>query len=108
MQMVEEYRRRREVVYDLLKDIPGIKTNYPEGAFYFFPDVSAYFGKSDGTTVIRNGDDFCMYMLEHAHVSLVPGGAFGAENCVRLSYAASEKELVEAIGQMRKALEVLR
>jgi len=108
MQMVEEYRRRREVVYDLLKDIPGIKTNYPEGAFYFFPDVSAYFGKSDGTTVIRNGDDFCMYMLEHAHVSLVPGGAFGAENCVRLSYAASEKELVEAISQMRKALEVLR
>jgi aspartate aminotransferase len=108
MQMVEEYRRRREVVYDLLRDIPGIKTNYPEGAFYFFPDVSAYFGKSDGTTVIRNGDDFCMYMLEHAHVSLVPGGAFGAENCVRLSYAASEKELVEAISQMRKALEVLR
>jgi aspartate aminotransferase len=107
-EMVEEYRKRREIVYNLLKEIPGIKTNYPEGAFYFFPDVSAYFGKSDGKNVIRNADDFCMHMLEHAHVSLVPGGAFGDENCVRLSYAASEKDLIEAIGQIKKALENLR
>lgn len=108
LHMVEEYRKRREIVYNLLKEIPGIKTNYPEGAFYFFPDVSAYFGKSDGTTVIRNADDFCMYMLEHAHVSLVSGGAFGAENCIRLSYAASEEEIVEAIGSVRKVLERLK
>ncbi len=107
-QMVEEYRRRRDIVYKLLKDIPGIKTNYPEGAFYFFPDVSAYFGKSDGTTVIKNADDFCIYMLEHAHVSLVSGAAFGAENCIRLSYAASEKEITEAIGNIRKVLERLK
>lgn len=107
-QMVAEYRRRREIVYQLLKDIPGIKTNYPEGAFYFFPDVSAYFGKSDGTTVIKNADDFCIYMLEHAHASLVSGGAFGAENCVRLSYAASEQDITEAIGSIRKVLERLK
>lgn len=108
MEMVEEYRRRREIVYGLLKDIPGIKTNYPEGAFYFFPDVSYYFGKSDGKTVIKNADDFCIYMLENAHVSLVSGAAFGAENCVRLSYAASEQEIVEAIGNIRKTLEGLK
>lgn len=106
-EMVEQYRRRREIVYELLKEIPGIKTNYPEGAFYFFPDVSSYFGKSNGSTLIQNADDFCMYMLEHAHVSLVPGGAFGDDKCVRLSYAASEEELVTAIGQMKSALEVL-
>lgn len=102
--MVDEYRHRRDLVYNLLKDIPGIKTNYPEGAFYFFPDVSSYFGKSDGTSTIKNGDDFCMYMLEKGHVALVPGGAFGADNCVRLSYAASEKDLKEALKRMKTAL----
>lgn len=102
--MVEEYRQRREIVYELLKEIPGIKSNYPQGAFYFFPDVSSYFGKSDGPRTIRNGDDFCLYMLEEAHVSLVPGGAFGEDNCVRLSYAASEKDLREALKRMKEAL----
>jgi aspartate aminotransferase len=102
--MVEEYRKRRDIVYNLLKEIPGIKSNYPEGAFYFFPDVSYYFGKSDGQTVIKNADDFCIYMLEHAHVSMVAGDAFGDENCVRLSYAASEKELIQAMGQIKDAL----
>ena len=108
LKMVEEYKKRREIVYNLLKEIPGVKTNYPEGAFYFFPDVSAYFGKSDGTTVIKNADDFCLYMLEKAHVSLVSGGAFGEDNCVRLSYAASENDLVKAIGQLKKVLETLK
>ncbi len=102
--MVDEYRHRRDLVYNLLRDIPGIKTNYPEGAFYFFPDVSSYFGKSDGTSTIKNGDDFCMYMLEKGHVALVPGGAFGDDNCVRLSYAASEKDLKEALKRMKAAL----
>lgn len=106
--MVDEYRKRREVVYNLLREIPGIKTNYPEGAFYFFPDVSSYFGKSDGTTVIKNADEFCLYMLEKAHVSLVSGGAFGDENCVRLSYAASEEDLVKAIGQLKQVLANLK
>src|SRR5688500_11549710 len=102
--MVEEYRNRREIVYKLLKEIPGIKANYPEGAFYFFPDVSAYFGKSDGSFTIKNADDFCYYMLEKAHVSLVPGGAFGDEKCVRLSYAASEKDLKEALKRIKETL----
>lgn len=106
--MVEEYRKRRDIVYNLLKEIPGVKANYPAGAFYFFPDVSAYYGKSDGQRTIKNGDDFCLYMLEVAHVSLVPGGAFGDENCVRLSYAASEKELIEAMKRMKDALAKLK
>src|SRR6187549_1400569 len=102
--MVEEYRNRREIVYNLLKEIPGVKANYPEGAFYFFPDVSTYYGKSDGTTTVKNGDDLCLYLLENAHVSLVPGGAFGDEKCVRLSYAASEKDLKEALKRIKNAL----
>ena len=106
--MVKEYHHRRDVVYNLLIDIPGVKANYPQGAFYFFPDVSYYFGKSSGTMTIKNGDDFCLYMLETGHVSLVPGGAFGDENCVRLSYAASEKDLVEAMKRMKGALANLK
>jgi aspartate aminotransferase len=103
-QMVTEYRKRRDIVYNLLKEIPGVKANYPEGAFYFFPDVSYYYGKSDGTRTIKNGDDFCLYMLELGHVSLVPGGAFGDEKCVRLSYAASEKDLTEAMRRLKTTL----
>ncbi len=103
-QMVEEYRKRRDIVYNLLKEIPGVKSNYPQGAFYFFPDVSAFFGKSDGKRTIANADDLCLYLLEEAHVSLVPGGAFGDENCIRLSYAASEQELRTALASMKEAL----
>ncbi len=106
--MVKEYHHRRDVVYNLLKEIPGVKANYPQGAFYFFPDVSYYYGKSSATMTIKNGDDFCLYMLETGHVSLVPGGAFGDENCVRLSYAASEKDLVEAMKRMKNALANLK
>lgn len=106
--MVEEYRRRREVVYNLLKDIPGVKSNYPQGAFYFFPDVSSFFGKSDGTTKVKNADDLCIYLLEKANVSLVSGGAFGDENCVRLSYAASESDLRTALQRIKDALALLK
>lgn len=106
--MVKEYHKRRDVVYKLLKEIPGVKANYPQGAFYFFPDVSAYYGKKDGDKVIKNGDDLCLYILEKGHVSLVPGGAFGEEKCVRLSYAASEKELIEAMSRLKKALGELK
>ena len=108
LKMVEEYKNRRAVVYNLLKEIPGIKSNFPQGAFYFFPDVSYYYGKSDGEKTISNGDDFCMYMLEKAHVSLVPGSAFGDDDCVRLSYAASESELREALGRIKKTLAGLK
>jgi aspartate aminotransferase len=102
--MVDEYKKRRDIVYNLLKEIPGVKANYPEGAFYFFPDVSAYYGKSNGTRTIKDGDDFCLVMLETAHVSMVPGGAFGDEKCVRLSYAASEKDLREALRRIAETL----
>lgn len=108
LKMVEEYNNRREIVYKLLKEIPGVKANYPQGAFYFFPDVSYYYGKSDGEKTIKNGEDFCMYVLDKAHVSLVAGGAFGEENCVRLSYAASEKELVEALKRIKETLSHLK
>ncbi|HYC86114.1 MAG TPA: pyridoxal phosphate-dependent aminotransferase [Chryseosolibacter sp.] len=107
-QMVSEYKKRRDIVYDLLRDIPGVKTNLPQGAFYFFPDVSAYFGKSDGALTVKNADDFAFYMLDKAHVSMVPGGAFGDEKCVRLSYAASEQELREAMKRMKDALAKLK
>jgi aspartate aminotransferase len=106
--MVEEYHKRRDIVYNLLKEIPGVKSNYPQGAFYFFPDVSSFYGKSDGTSKIKNGDDLCLFLLEKAHVSLVPGGAFGDENCLRLSYAASEKDLREALKRMKEALATLK
>lgn len=106
--MVEEYRKRREIVYNLLKEIPGVKSNFPQGAFYFFPDVSSFFGKSDGTTLVKNADDLCIYLLERAHVSLVSGGAFGDENCVRLSYAASESDLRNALQRIREALGKLK
>jgi aspartate aminotransferase len=106
--MVAEYKKRRDIVYQLLKEIPGVKTNLPQGAFYFFPDVSSYFGKSNGTTKIKNADDFAMFMLETAHVSMVSGGAFGDDNCVRLSYAASEKDLREAMKRMKDALATLK
>lgn len=106
--MVAEYHKRRDIVYNLLKEIPGVKANYPQGAFYFFPDVSSFYGKSDGDRKINNGDDFCLWMLEKGRVSLVPGGAFGDENCVRLSYAASEKDLMEAMKRMKEALATLK
>lgn len=106
--MVTEYHKRRDIVYSLLKEIPGVKANYPQGAFYFFPDVSFYFGKKDGDAVIKNADDFCFFMLDKGHVSLVPGGAFGDEKCVRLSYAASERDLVEAMSRMKNALASLK
>jgi aspartate aminotransferase len=106
--MVDEYKKRREIVYQLLKEIPGINTNLPQGAFYFFPDVSSYFGKSDGKTTVKNADDFAMFMLETAHVSMVSGAAFGDEKCVRLSYAASEKDLREAMKRMKDTLATLK
>jgi aspartate aminotransferase len=106
--MVEEYKKRRELVYKLLREIPGLKANYPQGAFYFFPDVSHFIGKSDGSYTIQNGDDLCLYLLDKAHVSLVPGGAFGDPNCIRISYAASEKDLVEALRRLKEVLAGLK
>lgn len=103
-EMAAEYLKRRELVLGLLRDIPGIKTHVPEGAFYFFPDVTAFFGKSAHGHTVANADDLCLYLLAVANVSLVTGSAFGADNCVRISYAASEAELVEAMKRIKKAL----
>lgn len=103
-EMAEAYFRRRELVMGLLKEIPGIKTHVPEGAFYFFPDVTYFFGKSAHGHTVEDADDLCLYLLDVAHVSLVTGGAFGAPRCIRLSYAASDEELVEALKRMKKAL----
>ena len=102
--MTKEYLRRRDLVMELLNEIPGIRTPLPMGAFYFFPDVSYYFGKSDGTHSIQNSDDLCMYILDEAHVALVTGAAFGAPDCVRISYAASEENLREAIKRIKEVL----
>lgn len=103
-EMADAYLRRRGLVLDLLRDIPGIKTHVPEGAFYFFPDVTAFFGKSAHGHSVKDADDLCLYLLDMANVSLVTGGAFGAPNCIRLSYAAADEELVEALKRIKKAL----
>ncbi len=105
--MVSAFQKRRDLLLEKLNEIPGIKTYLPEGAFYLFPDVSSYFGKSDGKTTIRNATDFSLYLLEHAHVALVTGEAFGDARCVRLSYATSEKLLLEAVKRIKSALKQL-
>ncbi len=102
--MVDEFYSRRNLVLDLLKDIKGIKTNEPKGAFYVFPDVSSYFGKTIDGFRIDNASDFSMFLLEKANVATVTGDAFGAPNCIRLSYAASTEELKEAFKRIKNAL----
>lgn len=102
------YLRRRNLVVGLLRDIPGFKVNMPDGAFYAFPDVSYYFGKSDGNITIKDADQLCMWLLETAHVALVGGGSFGAPNCLRLSTAASDEALTEAVARVKAALANLK
>lgn len=98
------FLKRRELVREALGAIPGFKVNNPQGAFYIFPDISAYFGKSTGDKVIKDADDFAEYLLMDAHVAVVTGTAFGAPNCFRLSYAASEEQLKEAIERIKTAV----
>lgn len=102
--MVDEFKSRRELIISLLAKIPGIKLNQPQGAFYVFPDVSAYFGKTLRGKNIENASDFALYLLEEAHVATVTGDAFGNGDCIRISYAASEENIKEAIGRIAKAL----
>ena len=102
--MVEEFEQRRDLILQLLGEIPGLKLNRPEGAFYVFPDVSAYFGKNLAGTPINDANDVALYILEKAHVATVSGAAFGAPNCIRISYAASQEEIKTAIGRIQKAL----
>jgi aspartate aminotransferase len=98
------FKRRRDLFYNLLKDIPDIKINLPEGAFYLFPDLSAYYGKKFNGKVIKDDVDLSTYLLESVYVSTVPGGAFGNEKCIRFSYATSDERLIEATKRIKEAL----
>jgi aspartate aminotransferase len=106
--MIEAYKSRRSLVHKLLSDIPGFKVNEPKGAFYFFPDVSDLFGKKHSNGIIQNDIDFCNYLLEEALVGVVPGVAFGNDQCIRISYATSEEILSEAMQRIKKAVEKLK
>ncbi|MFN3138893.1 MAG: pyridoxal phosphate-dependent aminotransferase [Allomuricauda sp.] len=102
--MIDKFHERRDLVLQLLGEIDGFNLNVPEGAFYVFPDISAFFGKSLNGVAINNASDFSLYLLEHANVATVTGEAFGNPNCIRISYAASENELKEAIKRIKDAL----
>ena len=99
--MIDEFHQRRDIVLQLLGEIEGFNVNVPEGAFYVFPDISTFFGKTLNGVTINNASDFSLYLLEHANVATVTGEAFGNPNCIRISYAASEKELREAIARIK-------
>ena len=107
-EMTEEFTRRRAKVLEIIKDIPGFKCFAPEGAFYIFPDVSYYYGKSDGETVITGASEFCMYLLNTANVSSVMGDAFGEPNCVRFSFANSMNNIERAWVRIKEALAKLK
>ncbi len=105
--MVDAFKKRRDLVLGLLAEIKGVKTNKPEGAFYVFPDISSFFGKSSDGQTIKNADDMAMYLLNNGHVAVVGGDAFGDPNCIRISYATSEDILKKAIARIKTSLEKL-
>ncbi|WP_395784913.1 pyridoxal phosphate-dependent aminotransferase [Aquirufa sp.] len=107
-EMKAAYDRRRKLVVGLLREIPGFKVNMPEGAFYAFPDISYYFGKSDGTTTINDSDDFCTWLLNEAYVATVAGSGFGAPDCMRISTAAADEQLEEACARIKTAVAKLK
>lgn len=106
-EMVKAFRTRRDLLLHLMQDIPGLKCNKPEGAFYLFPNVTYFYGKKNGDCLIQNGDDLCLYLLDRAQVALVPGSAFGDPSCIRISYATSEEQLTEAMRRIKVALSEL-
>ena len=107
-EMKAAYDRRRKLVVEKLREIPGFKVNMPDGAFYAFPDISYYFGKTDGTTVIKDSDDFCSWLLADAFVATVAGSGFGAPDCMRISTAAADEQLVEACDRIKAAVAKLK
>ena len=107
-EMRQAFERRRNLLVGLLREIPGLEVNVPDGAFYLFPKCSSYFGKSDGTNVINTSTDLAMYLLEQGHVAVVGGDAFGAPEYFRLSYATSEEKIKEAAKRMAEALALLK
>ena len=106
--MRKAFERRRNLIVDLARDIPGLEVNMPEGAFYLFPKCSSFFGKSDGKRVINNSSDLAMYLLEVGHVATVGGDAFGDPDCFRMSYATSDDNIREAIRRIKDALGLLK
>ena len=102
------FKRRKELVVKLVKDIPGLQVYDPDGAFYVFPKVNAYYGKSFNGTVINTSNDLCLYLLEHGHIATVPGEAFGDPDCIRISFATSDEKLVDAMNRMKNALAALK
>ncbi len=107
-QMRRAFERRRDLIVSLVRQVPGLEVNVPEGAFYVFPKCSSFFGKTDGTTTIANSTDFAMYLLEKAHVATVGGDAFGDPECFRMSYATSEDNITEAMRRVKEALAGLK
>ena len=105
--MRDAFLRRRDLLCGLLKDVKGLKVRVPQGAFYVMPDISYFLGKSDGVTTIGNSDDLALYLLDKAQVATVGGDAFGAPDCLRISYATSDELLVEAVKRIKAALEKL-
>ncbi len=108
LEMKNTFLRRRDMLLEKLNEIPGIKCNIPQGAFYIFPDVSYYFGKKGGDKTIENANDLCMYLLNKAHVALVSGAAFGNPECIRISYAAADEKLIEAVKRIKEKLTELK
>ncbi|MCD4696721.1 MAG: pyridoxal phosphate-dependent aminotransferase [Bacteroidales bacterium] len=108
IKMVSAFGERRNLVLEKLKNIPGVKNNQPPGAFYVFPNISYYFGKSNGEYKINNDNDLSIYLLEKAHIAVVPGNAFGNPNCIRISYATSNEKLIIAFDRMQDALSQLK
>ena len=104
LQMRDQFQKRRDLVYGLLKDIPGITVNLPDGAFYFFPNVTSFFGKSYNGKTINDSDELSIFLLEEAHVATVGGDSFGDKKSIRISYAAAEDKLVEAMKRIKAAL----
>ncbi|MFD3276305.1 pyridoxal phosphate-dependent aminotransferase [Aquirufa echingensis] len=107
-EMKAAYDRRRKLVVGKLREIPGFKVNMPDGAFYAFPDISYYFGKSDGTTTINDSDDFCTWLLNESYVATVAGSGFGAPDCMRISTAAADEQLEEACERIKAAVAKLK
>jgi aspartate aminotransferase len=106
--MCDAFHHRREIILQLLNEIPGLVANHPDGAFYVFPDVSHYFGKSTGDHLILTADDLCRYLIHHAGVTVVTGQAFGNDHCIRISYATSEEKIKEALKRMKESLARLK
>ena len=103
-EMRKAFERRRDLIVKLAKEIPGFEVNFPQGAFYLFPKCDSFFGKKDGDRVINNADDLAMYLLEVGHVACVGGTSFGAPECIRMSYATSDENIVEAMRRIKETL----